>query len=137
MPSTKKKAAAPAEPEAAASPDDVQRVDLLDALAVGTPDLEPLQVTLHGVDFSINRWYSPATVWRWSDIMRDTPEGLAAIAKYNRALMRIVIPEADHDKIEDLLAIIENRTVPEARRLYAYLHHLAGLTDKLGNPLAL
>lgn len=137
-PSTKKKSTAPATSEVAGDGGE-PRVDLLDALQVGSADLEPLPVTLRGVDFSINRYYSPETIWQWADLQRRDTETMTAadIATGNRELLRIVIAEQDHDQIEALLAIIDERSVPEARRIFQYINNLAGLVDRQGNPLAL
>ncbi|MGB6246113.1 hypothetical protein [Gordonia sp. (in: high G+C Gram-positive bacteria)] len=141
MPSNKKKAAAPAvEAEAAATNEDaVERVDLMDSLAIGTPSLEPVPVTLKGVQFSILRYFSPETVWKWSDLQRVDPASLkpTEVAENNRALLEMIIPADDHDKIGALLAVLEDRSVPEARRIFAYINNLAGLTDRQGNVLAL
>lgn len=160
MPSNKKSKSAadtPDEVSAAASAvsepdtadDGVQRVDLLDSLEVGEPGLPPVPCTLGGIDFAINRYYSPATIVKWCDIQRqdiEITDNMTAsqrlevarrIEKGNREVLRIIVAEEDHDKIEDILTVIGDRSVPEARRIFAFMNIQAGLTDKWGNPLAL
>ncbi|WP_411815764.1 hypothetical protein [Gordonia sp. SND2] len=117
----------------------VERIDLLECLTVGEPGLAPVPVTLWGIDFSINRYYSPETVFAWVDIQRSNPADLSneQLDKSNHELMKILLSEDDHDKIDELLEKIGARTVPEMRRVFAYINNLAGLTDRQGNALAL
>ncbi|WFN93475.1 hypothetical protein [Gordonia sihwensis] len=140
MPSNKtKKSTAPAvEPEAIET-EPVERIDLASILEVGTPGTEPVPVTIKGVDFSINRYFSPDTVWAWSDLQRADPSELtpSEVAEGNRAVLKILLPEEDHDKIEELLAILDTRSIAESRRIFLYINNLAGLVDRQGNALAL
>ena len=147
MPSNKKSQKSAAEPTGSAaasavsedvSTSDVERVDLLDALAIGEPELPPLPVRFRDIEFSINRYYSPDTIWKWADLQRrDTTKMTPKqIDEGNRALLKIIIPESDHHLIDDILAAVGDRSIPEARRIYAYMNLQAGLTDKWGNPLA-
>ncbi|QCG77027.1 tail assembly chaperone [Gordonia phage Ewald] len=130
--------------------EDDGRIDLMDALQIGEPGLPPVPVKLADLQFSINRFYAPETIWKWSDLNRKFADELPAeataaqqakylenIVETNREILRLVIVEADHDKIDGLLTIIADRSIPEARRIIAYINNLAGLTDKWGNPLAL
>lgn len=150
MPSNKKSSKSAAEPvegsaaasavsETDSSGTSEARVDLMDSLEVGSPALEPVPATFQGVDFAINRYYSPATIWRWSDLSRKSTLGLkpTEVAAMNRAILELIIVEDDHDKIDELMAKIDDRSDAEARRIYTFLHVQAGLTDRRGNPLAL
>ncbi|MFT4127290.1 MAG: hypothetical protein QM662_13815 [Gordonia sp. (in: high G+C Gram-positive bacteria)] len=140
MPSKSKSTKTAAEPDegsAAAAVSEESTIDLMDALAVGTPGLPPVAATLRGIDFRIRRYYTPETIWEWSDLQRRDVADLkpTEVSALNRQLMSIVI--VDEDKIDDLLAVIGDRSIAEARRIYAYINQVAGLTDKWGNPLAL
>ncbi|WLP91317.1 hypothetical protein [Gordonia sp. NB41Y] len=149
MPSNKKSSKAAAEPDmdstaASAAPqtessstDDTARLDLMDSLQVGSPSLAPVPVTFRGIDFEINRYYPPEVIWEWSDLQRTIPDDPKGIEESNRKLLAIIIPAECHDKIDELLAAIADRSIPEARRVYAFMNQTAGLTDRAGNPLAL
>lgn len=147
MPSNKKSQKSAAEPTGSAaasavsddvSTSDVERVDLLDSLAIGEPGLPPVPVRFRDIEFSINRYYAPETIWEWADLQRRDTTNMKAseIEAGNRALLKIIIPESDHHLIDDILAAVGDRSIPEARRIYAYMNVQAGLTDQWGNPLA-
>lgn len=148
MPSNKKSQKSAAEPVEGSAADsvvsdevstsDVERVDLLEALAIGEPGLPPVLVKFRDIEFSINRYYSPETIWQWADLQRrdTTAMSAAEVEAGNRALLKIIIPESDHHLIDDILAAVGDRSIPEARRIYAYMNVQAGLTDQWGNPLA-
>lgn len=149
MPSSKKSDKSAADTDvvsaAASSTADTDKdavIDLMDALEVGTPGLDPVSAKFRGVRFRINRHYSPTTIWEWSDLQRknaaaSAAEDAAAVGETNRELMQVIVDERDHDRIDELLDLIGDRSLPEAKRIFAYLFNVAGLTDKWGNPLAL
>lgn len=142
MPSSKKSDLSSVDTEDVTG-DDV--VDLMDALEIGKPGLDPVAAKFRGVHFRINRHYSPTTIWEWSDLQRKNAAAMldlksvdaAEVEATNRRLMEIIVWADDHDKVDELMSLINDRSMPEAQRIYGYLHNLAGLTDKWGNPLAL
>lgn len=150
MPSNKKTSSKPAaesiEGSAAASAvseadtDNAEdRLDLMDALEVGAPGLAPLPVTFRGIDFAIKRYYPPEVIWEWSDLQRKDSDTMkpTEVAATNKKILSIIIDDESHNVIDDLLAVIGDRSIPEARRVYTFMNMKAGLTDKWGNPLAL
>ena len=139
MPKTSSKAAAAESVTGSAAASAVERVDLLDALEVGEPGSAPLPAVFAGVEFAINRYYPAAVIWEWSDLQREDTSSWTdeQIRTGNRKILRIIIAADDHDMIDPLLDEIGKRSIPEARRIFAYLNNRAGLTDKWGNVLAL
>ncbi|QWY82293.1 tail assembly chaperone [Gordonia phage Phishy] len=128
--------------------EDDGRIDLMDALQIGEPGLPPVKVKLGAIEFAINRFYAPQTIWRWSDLNRKFTDDLPAdataaqqakhlkeIEAANREIFQIIMVESDHDKIDGLLTTLEDRSIPEVRRIVAYINNLAGLTDKWGKPV--
>lgn len=115
------------------------RLDLMEALEVGAPGLAPLPVTFRGIDFAIKRYYPPEVIWEWSDLQRKDSDTMkpTEVAESNKKILSIIIADEFHDVIDDLLAAIGDRSIPEARRVYAFMNMKAGLTDRWGNPLAL
>lgn len=145
MPSNKKSSKSAAESlegsaaASAVSENAEDRLDLMEALEVGAPGLAPLPVTFRGIDFAIKRYYPPEVIWEWSDLQRKDSDTMkpTEVAESNKQILSIIIDDEYHDVIDDLLAAIGDRSIPEARRVYAFMNMKAGLTDRWGNPLAL
>ncbi|MFT3661996.1 MAG: hypothetical protein QM809_11500 [Gordonia sp. (in: high G+C Gram-positive bacteria)] len=137
MSSTKKKSAAVASEEGAATGG--AAVDLLASLQVGDPEMTPVPCTLGGIEFSIRRYFSSTTIWAWSDLQRRDVETMkpTEVADLNRELLGILLAEEDSGKVDQILDFIADRSIPEARRIYTYMNTLAGLVDRAGNLLPL
>lgn len=133
-----------AAPETTAAP-----IDLMAALAVGNPALEPVAVTFHGLDFSIRRFYPPEEIWELSDLQRvvfpvTNPDG-TAIPEEQIALLLVdnliqqlkhLVVKEDHPQVAELVAKWENRPPGEINRMVRYLYQLAGITSPQGEFLA-
>lgn len=116
--------------------DETPRVDLVaEALAIGTPDVAPLPMTLRGVEFSVRRYWTGEQVWELSDkFMAPKP---ATWKKERRQLVGILsMVLADGDP-EAVVAELEERTPHEMQRLLRAIYRAAGVCDSAGNYLAL
>lgn len=154
MPGSKKARTPADDTRSSAGSSAVDRLDLADALAIGTPDLEPKPITYKGIELDLCRYYTADAVESLVDsanslrklsvsigeLERDDPERTAMLQDGVSAALDAIVAQlfpGQEEQTAVLIVKLDERSAGEVARIFQKIYQEAGILNELGEFLAL